>query len=85
MRKLNEAHKRWGVPMRCSLSVVILTTLLSGCASTTFRYACPPLTKYSEKFQDQTAVELPKAGSNVKQLVSDYGQLRDACRAMEAK
>jgi hypothetical protein len=59
--------------------------LLSGCDEATFRYLCPQLKKYSAKFQNDVADELVKAGPNVRKLVSDYGQLRDACRAMDKK
>lgn len=69
----------------CWLSIAILMTSLGGCANTIFdRYRCPPLKKYSATFQEKAAEQIPSAGGNVKQLVSDYGQLRDACRAMEA-
>lgn len=60
-------------------------TLLTGCDDTTFRYLCPQLKKYSEKFQDKVADEMKSAGPNIRLLVSDYGQLRDACRAMDQK
>ena len=77
--------KQKSVLIRSSLSVAILTMFLHDCGGATFdRYRCPTLTKYSKSFQEKAADELPKAGTNVKQLVSDYGQLRDACRAMEA-
>ena len=66
------------------LSIVILTPLLTGCDEATFRYLCPQLKKYTPEFQAAVAMELKNAGPNTKQLLSDYGQLRDACRALEA-
>jgi hypothetical protein len=46
---------------------------------------CPALKKYDAKFQKDLADEIPKLPPNTKQIIIDYGQLRDACRAMEAK
>lgn len=68
----------------CLLSIVTLTAFQSGCDAETFRYLCPALKKYSAEFQTKVADELKNAGPATKQLISDYGQLRDACRAMEA-
>ena len=69
--------------MKSLLSIVILTMWTGGCATAvSSRYECPPLKKYSKEFQLKVADE-PK-GVATKQLVSDYGQLRDACRALEA-
>lgn len=71
--------------IRSLLSSVILTLLLTGCDEATFRYLCPQLKKYSPEFQNKVADEMKVAGPNIRLLVSDYGQLRDACRAMENK
>lgn len=85
MLKLNERMKRRVAVTRSLLSSVILSLLLSGCGEVTFRYLCPTLKKYSPEFQTKAADELKTAGPTTKQLVSDYGQHRDACRAMEKK
>lgn len=51
---------------------------LSSCVTS----GCPPLTTYSKEFQQKAAIEIDRlpTGSPTKQLVSDYGKLRDACR-----
>lgn len=64
----------------CLLSIVILMTPLGGCSGGIFRTICPPLTQYSKEFQAKAAAE--KRGPATQQLVSDYGQFRDACRAL---
>lgn len=75
--------------LRLSLSAAILMTLLSGCATvgsnTTFVTRCPPLTSYSKATQRKAAEDLRKLppGSPVRDLVSDYGRLRDACRSLK--
>jgi hypothetical protein len=61
----------------------MLTMGQSGCDEETFRSRCPALKRYSGDFQKKAAEELAKAGVRVNQLVTDYGQLRDACRALE--
>lgn len=71
-------------PIRCLVSIAILTMPLGGCETAIFRYACPTLKQYPKEFQTKAADEAAKTGPATKQLVSDYGQLRDACRAMEA-
>lgn len=64
-------------------SIVILAMWTSGCATATFsKYQCPTLKSYTKEFQLKAAEE--KRGPASQQLVSDYGQLRDACRALEA-
>ena len=77
---------RWrrNVLTMCCLSIVTLTPLLTGCDEATFRYLCPALKKYTPEFQAAVAEELRNAGPKTKQLLSDYGQLRDACRALDA-
>ncbi len=75
--------KRAARLMMCLLSIVILTGSQSGCDEATFRYICPALKKYPPEFQAAVADELRTAGPNTKRLISDYGQLRDACRALE--
>lgn len=71
-------------PMMSLLSIVILTTgvQLNGCDDTTFKYVCPALKKYSNEFQDKLAAEYPTLPPAAKQVITDYGQLRDACRAL---
>lgn len=58
--------------------LIVCATALSNCQTT----GCPPLTMYSKEFQAKAAVEIDRlpTGSPTKQLVSDYGKLRDACR-----
>lgn len=69
------------------LSIVILTmvTSLNGCDEATFKYVCPSLKKYSREFQDKLAGEYTTLPSASKQVITDYLQLRDACRALERK
>lgn len=59
--------------------LAVSAMLLSNCQTAS---GCPPLTSYSKAFQSKAAGELAKLpdGSPTKQLVSDYGRLRDACR-----
>ena len=66
-----------------SVSAAALMMLPEGCQTVAFRSRCPALATYSKEFQAQAAKELPKAGANVQTLVTDYGQFRDACRAIE--
>ena len=72
-------------PMMSLLSIVILTPSLNGCDEATFKYICPTLKKYSAQFQNELADEVPRLPPRAKQVISDYGQLRDACRALEKK
>jgi len=65
----------------CLLSIAILPMLIGGCAMVIFE--CPPLKKYSKEFQAKAADE--SKGPATQQLVSDYGQHRDACRAMGSR
>jgi hypothetical protein len=37
---------------------------------------------YSQGFQAQAAAEYRQAGTNIRTMVTDYGKLRDACRAI---
>lgn len=85
MLKLSGLTRRRAGLTKCLLSSVILSLLLTGCDEVTFRYLCPQLKKYSPEFQNKVADEMKVAGPNIRMLVSDYGQLRDACRAMEKK
>lgn len=64
------------------LSIALPTTLLTGCNQASSS-GCPPLVTYPVDFQKKAAQELRAAGGNVQVLVTDYGQLRDACRAMK--
>lgn len=63
------------------LSIALPTTLLTGCNQASSS-GCPPLVTYPADFQKQAAQELRAAGGKVQTLVTDYGKLRDACRAM---
>lgn len=85
MLKRNANLKRRLVLIASLLSIAILMPLLSGCDAETFRYLCPQLKRYPPEFQQKVADELRNAGPATKQLISDYGQLRDACRALEGK
>lgn len=81
-------RKRWSpsvVRAMSLLSIASLTLVVSGCNEATFRTRCPPLKQYSKEFQAKAATELQRAGPATNQLVSDYGQHRDACRALEKK
>lgn len=65
----------------------MLTALatLTGCVTAHSEYVCPTLRSYSKDQLMQMAKErdlLPK-GSALRQLVRDYGQMRDACRALK--
>lgn len=64
-----------------SLSLAPLTILLASCQAVPSS-GCVPLIPYSPAFQRQAAKELPLAGRNVQQLVTDYGKMRDAIRAV---
>ncbi len=64
-------------------SIAILSALLSGCA-TARSNGCPPLVAYPREFTARAASEygrLPQA-SALKTLITDYGKMRDACRAV---
>lgn len=65
------------------LSALILLALFETACSSV-RYECPPLASYSQSFQAKAASELEAlpSGSNVGTLVTDYGKMRNACRAM---
>lgn len=71
-------------PIRFLVSIAILTIPLSGCGTAVFRYSCPTLKTYTKDFQLKAADETARTGPTIKQLVSDYGQLRDACRALDS-
>jgi hypothetical protein len=62
--------------------------LLSGCAGPVYKTEleiyCPPIKKYSSKFNEQLAQEvlsLPEEGAAIERVVSDYIELRDTIRA----
>jgi len=79
--KRGQMPKRKGKRVLCLSSIVLLTIPLASC-NQGVSSGCPPLVSYPPAFQQQAARELPKAGQNVQTLVTDYGKLRDACRAM---
>lgn len=67
-------------------SIALLSALLSGCA-TAHSSGCPPLVAYPREFTARAASEygrLPK-GAALKTLITDYGKMRDACRAVAAR
>lgn len=74
-------HKDHARRALSSLSLAPLTLLLAAC-QTPHSSGCVPLVPYSPAFQRQAAKELPQAGRNVQQLVTDYGKTRDAIRAV---
>lgn len=64
-------------------SVAVLAALLAGCVMGPSR--CPPLIKYEREFLARVGQEmslLPER-SALGGMITDYGQLRDACRALE--
>ncbi|QIG74618.1 hypothetical protein EVC11_036 [Rhizobium phage RHph_I20] len=65
-------------------ALILLALFETACSSV--RYECPPLASYSQSFQSGAAEELEALppGSRVGTLVTDYGKMRKACRAMEA-
>ena len=61
------------------LPLILMLASFSGCAS---EGACPPLVDYSAERQTKAAKELrslPK-GSELANMIVDYGQLRRSCR-----
>lgn len=69
---------------------MIGTVLLSGCAETVYRtnfeVYCPPIPKYSGKWNQQLADELDGLGNEytaIPQAVSDYAKMRDRIRICE--
>jgi hypothetical protein len=72
-------------PAMSLLSIALLMTPINGCQTVVFKSRCPPLKAYPADFQKQAAKELQKAGAAVQEMVTDYGQHRDACRAIEKK
>lgn len=72
------------------LSLALLPLLLTGCVTAPSEMVltrCPSLRTYTPEFQRKAADELSHLpqGSPVARLVTDYGQLRDACRALSRK
>lgn len=61
---------------------ILLTPLLTGCASTTFdARACPTERQYTKEEQARLADEYAKAGPALQGAMIDYGKLRDKSRA----
>lgn len=85
MLKIKRPTRLFSAPMMSLLSIVILTPQLKSCDATNFRYVCPALKKYDGAFQDRLAAEYPSLPPASKQIITDYGQLRDACRALGSK
>lgn len=65
------------------LSIIALTALLAGCATTISDPVCPPLAVYPPAVQDRAADELAAlpAGAALARLIEDYGELRARLRA----
>ena len=63
------------------MSALISVALLSACATASFD--CPQIKVYSQKFQDDLAVELDSLpeGAVIPEAISDYAVLRDQVRA----
>ena len=67
--------------------LVIVTSLLSGCATVgsdgSGPRACPPVVEYSSEFQARAAEELAllPEGSAVAEMLADYAVMRDQARA----
>jgi hypothetical protein len=61
-------------------SIAALSSLLVGCSQVSG--GCPPLVTYSRAQQAQASAELRAlpAGSQIGQMIVDYGKTRDACR-----
>ena len=64
-----------------AMCLAVLATALSSCTQTLS--GCPPLVAYSRDFQRGARAEFDrlKPGSRLAVLVTDYGKMRDACRA----
>ncbi len=62
--------------------LAVLATALSDCTQTVS--GCPPLVAYSRDFQLAAKAEFDrlKPDSRVAVLITDYGKMRDACRAV---
>lgn len=63
---------------------VALAMALSSCQTVS---GCPPLVAYSRQFQRAAKAEFDrlKAGSRLVVLITDYGKMRDACRAIAGR
>lgn len=68
------------------LSIAILSAPLTACA-TAPSSGCPPLVTYPREFQAKAMAEYERLplGSSLKILITDYGKMRDACRATGGK
>jgi hypothetical protein len=64
-------------------TLILASSSLAACQSTSTGGGCPPLVAYNADIQRQVAAELrrlPK-GSPLAQMIIDYKKTRDACRA----
>lgn len=68
---------------RTELSDLGLTAPPSEETQTIVKVKCPVLKAYPASYQTVTAAELRNAGPHVKELVTDYVALRDACRSLD--
>ncbi len=67
------------------MCLAVLATGLSDCTQTVS--GCPPLVAYSREFQLAAKAEFDrlKPDSRIAVLLTDYGKMRDACRAVGPK
>jgi len=70
------------------LSLVLVTSLLTGCGSTVYKTQlevyCPPIRTYTPEFNERLALEiesLPSDNTALEEALSDYIALRDKIRA----
>ena len=63
--------------------MLLLTACDTESSKPIVRSVCPPLINYSPEFQAKVAEELSKlSDAELKTLVTDYGKMREACRAL---
>lgn len=71
------------------LVVLVVAAIAAGCVSdpplSTTIVRCPPLASYDDREQSAAADQLSflPAGSPVRVMIKDYGDLRAQCRAVE--
>jgi hypothetical protein len=81
--------KRHPAPVRLAkwLAMSSAVTLLTACATVPSEPACPALPTYPRALMTRAGDELDRLpeGSALAVLVTDYGRIRAACRAMEGE
>ncbi len=83
MRKRNTTLHLAGT----ALLAAFMASLLGGCTPAPVRLICPPLVQYSPQEQEALAAEL-RAHPDLREVpvfLTDYGNERAECRAMEGK